>query len=72
MVEEPWVVGNLSGMFQPEASGARSISVTRAKRDEQGRLLYGVQWFGPVTAAAPQVGQPVHYFELGAGPVVVK
>lgn len=43
------------------------VPIIEAKRDEQGRRLYGLQWFGPVGAGQPKVGQPVHYFKLGDG-----
>ena len=45
------------------------VPLTEAKRDEQGRPFYGFQWFGPVTAGLPKVGQPVHRFNLGKGEI---
>lgn len=43
------------------------VPVIQAKRDERGQPMYGLQWFGPVTARMPQVGQPIHSITLGAG-----
>lgn len=53
----------------PVAVNWEFVPIIQAKRDERGQTMYGLQWFGPVTASMPQVGQPVHSITLGAGDV---
>lgn len=53
----------------PVAVDWEFVPVIQAKRDERGQPMYGLQWFGPITAPMPQVGQPVHSITLGTGQV---
>jgi hypothetical protein len=45
------------------------VPMIKAKRDDRGQPMYGLQWFGPVTAPMPQIGQPVYSIALGTGDV---
>ena len=67
MVEQRNIAQKRGGI--PVAVDWEFVPVIQAKRDERGQPMYGLQWFGPVTARMPQVGQPIHSITLGAGHV---
>lgn len=67
MVEQRNIAQKQGGA--PVAVNWEFVPIIQAKRDERGQPMYGLQWFGPATAAMPQVGQPVHSINLGDGDV---